>query len=78
MTHPQAIKYVSALCVSFVSLSASAEYDLRLDEEELDFLIRINEYRESIGAPCLTPSPTMNAAADYRSFLWVRRAFRPQ
>ena len=67
MTHPRAIKYVCALCVSFVSLSASAEYDLRLDEEELDFLIRINEYRESIGAPCLTPSPTMNAAADYMS-----------
>ena len=43
MTHPQAIKYVSALCVSFVSLSASAEYDLRLDEEELDMLRKINE-----------------------------------
>lgn len=57
--------------VTWMVISSSAvamgAYDLTLDDEELDFLIRINEYRESIGAPCLTPSPTMNAAADYMS-----------
>ena len=68
MTQPMAVTtYLGALCACLLSLPAFAEYDLRLDEEELDFLMRINEYRESIGAPCLTPSPTMNAAADYMS-----------
>ena len=46
---------------------ARADYDLTLDQEELDFLQRINAYRVEQGAPCLTPSPTMNAAADYMS-----------
>ena len=55
------------LSLCFLSSTALASYDLTLDEEELDFLQRINAYRAEIGAPCLTPSPTMNAAADYMS-----------
>ena len=55
------------LSICFLSSTALANYDLTLDEEELDFLQRINAYRAEIGAPCLTPSPTMNAAADYMS-----------
>ena len=41
--------------------------EVSLDEEELEFLRIINEYREANGAPCLTPSPTMNDAATYLS-----------
>ena len=67
MTPVHALKALVVLCIASFSMSAQADYDLRLDEEELDFLDRINAYRESIGAPCLTPSPTMNAAADYLS-----------
>ena len=55
------------LSLCLFSSAALANYDLTLDEEELDFLQRINAYRAEIGAPCLTPSPTMNAAADYMS-----------
>lgn len=50
----------------FSSLAWSAT-EAALDDEELAFLRIINEYREANGAPCLTPSPTMNAAADYMS-----------
>ena len=38
-----------------------------LDEVELRFLELINEYRVENGKPCLVPSPTMNAAAEYMS-----------
>ena len=41
--------------------------DPALDEQEVEFLRIINEYREANGAPCLTPSPTMNDAATYMS-----------
>lgn len=45
----------------------SAIADPSLDEVELDFLHRINAYREANGAPCLTPSPTMALAAEFLS-----------
>lgn len=38
-----------------------------LDEEELEFLRLINEYRESVGAPPLAPVDEINAAADAHS-----------
>jgi len=41
--------------------------EIALDDEELEFLRIINEYREANGAPCLTPSPTMNEAATFMS-----------
>lgn len=44
-----------------------------LDAEEIAFLHLINEYREQNGLGCLTPSPTMNAAAD-----WMSRAMGEQ
>ncbi len=59
--------FTIALGILLVAGSSNASYDPTLDEEELDFLQRINDYRTEQGAPCLTPSPTMNAAADYMS-----------
>ena len=47
------------------SILAAGENDL--DEQEIEFLRIINEYRAANGAPCLTPSPTMNEAATYLS-----------
>ncbi len=47
------------------SILAAGENDL--DEQEIEFLRIINEYRAANGAPCLTPSPTMNEAATYMS-----------
>ena len=38
------------LSLCFLSSTALASYDLTLDEEELDFLQRINAYRAEIGA----------------------------
>jgi uncharacterized protein YkwD len=52
---------------SVLSGDAMADSDVSLDEFELEFLQIINVYRAENGAPCLTPSPTMNAAADYMS-----------
>ncbi len=46
---------------------AAASADAALDAEELAFLGLLNEYRASVGAPCLTASPTMNEAADFMS-----------
>lgn len=48
-------------------LSILAAGDNELDEQEIEFLRIINEYRAANGAPCLTASPTMNDAADYMS-----------
>lgn len=56
------IVVLSAL--SFASV-ASAEADL--DEIEWEFLRIINAYRAENGLSCLTPSPTLNAAADFMS-----------
>ncbi len=54
-----------------VSLAAFAEEvpdsGPPLDEVELRFLELINQYRVENGKPCLVPSPTMNAAAEYMS-----------
>ena len=47
------------------SILAAGDNDL--DEQELEFLRIINEYRAANGAPCLTPSPTMNEAATFMS-----------
>ena len=61
----------------FSSLAWSAT-EAALDDEELAFLRIINEYREANGAPCLTPSPTMNAAADYMSRFMGEEGFFDQ
>ena len=49
--------------------------EIALDDEELEFLRIINEYREANGAPCLTPSPTMNEAATFMSSAMGEQGF---
>jgi uncharacterized protein YkwD len=61
---------LSYLFLAFAMLTPQgilAAGEITLDDEELEFLRIINEYREANGAPCLTPSPTMNEAATYLS-----------
>ena len=58
---------IAVVWVSTWSATAFGNSDGTLDEIELEFLQIINEYREANGAPCLTPSPTMNEAADFMS-----------
>ena len=50
-----------------LGFTAPATAEPSLDEVELEFLQRINAYREANGAPCLTPSPTMAMAAEFLS-----------
>ncbi|HWV37059.1 MAG TPA: CAP domain-containing protein [Vulgatibacter sp.] len=56
-----------AIALALLALPAFALADPALDEEEIEFLHLINAYRAQHGAPCLSPSPTMNEAADYMS-----------
>ena len=56
---------IGAIMLTPHGILAAGESEL--DEQELEFLRIINEYREANGAPCLTASPTMNEAADYMS-----------
>lgn len=49
------------------SAKAASTFDANLDEEEVEFIRLINEYRASNGLGCLSPSPTLNAAADFMS-----------
>ena len=58
---------IAVVWVSAWPAAAFGNSDVVLDEIELEFLQIINEYREANGAPCLTPSPTMNEAADFMS-----------
>jgi hypothetical protein len=53
--------------LALVSLARAAGADTALDPEERDFLRVINEYRAGFGLPCLSPSPTLAAAADWFS-----------
>lgn len=46
-----------------------------LDAEEVEFVRLINEYRAENGLPCLSISPTMNAAADYMSRAMAEQEF---
>lgn len=48
-------------------LPAAAWADAPLDAVEWEFLGIINQYRADNGLECLTPSPTLNEAADYMS-----------
>jgi len=48
-------------------LPGTAAADAALDAEEIEFMRLINQYRADNGLPCLSISPTMNAAADYMS-----------
>ncbi|AKU91071.1 CAP domain-containing protein [Vulgatibacter incomptus] len=56
-----------ALTVSLALAPTVATAATELNEEELKFLHIINAYRAASGAPCLSPSPTMNDAADWFS-----------
>lgn len=56
--------FVVALVAAFPRLGAA---DPGLDEFEIELLRIINAYRAENGLGCLTPSPTLNAAADYMS-----------
>lgn len=47
--------------------AAAAAGSPGLDEEEIAFLVLINEYRAEHGLPCLSVSPTLNQAADWMS-----------
>jgi uncharacterized protein YkwD len=55
------------LAAAALLLPGAAVADPALDAEEIEFMRLINEYRAENGLPCLSISPTMNAAADYMS-----------
>lgn len=58
----------SLLACAFVwAIAPTALANPALDEDEIAFLHLINEYRALNGLGCLTPSPTMNVAADWMS-----------
>ena len=65
----------AALALALLALPAAAWGDPSLDAEEIEFLRLINEYRALNGAPCLSPSPTMNEAADYMSRVMGEQGF---
>lgn len=50
-----------------VALPAVAVASPALDPDEIELLHLINAYRAENGLGCLTPTPTLNAAADYMS-----------
>lgn len=51
----------------FAALPLVAGADPSLDADEIELLHLINAYRAENGLGCLTPTPTLNAAADYMS-----------
>lgn len=64
-----------AIALALTVIPAAASADPALDAEELEFLRLINAYRAKHGAPCLSPSPTMNEAADYLSRVMGEQGF---
>lgn len=54
------------LLLALVPTTAAAAHP-PLDAEEIEFLRLLNEYRAAHGLPCLSASPTMNAAAAWMS-----------
>lgn len=61
------LSYLFLVFAMLTPQGIGAAGEITLDDEEIEFLRIINEYREANGAPCLTPSPTMNEAATYLS-----------
>lgn len=61
--HRLAVRFASL----FALFPALALASPALDADEIELLRLINAYRAQNGLGCLTPSPTMNAAADYMS-----------
>jgi uncharacterized protein YkwD len=59
--------FVSFACAVVLAIASQAAADSALDREEIAFLHLINEYRAQHGLGGLTPSPTMNVAADWMS-----------
>ena len=57
----------NAVVAAALLLPAAAIASPALDAEEVEFVRLINEYRAEHGLPCLSVSPTLNAAADYMS-----------
>lgn len=53
--------------VTLLALLPTGARAYALDPEEIELLHLINEYRAQNGLGCLTPSPTMNAAATWMS-----------
>lgn len=58
---------VPAAALIVLSASSARASGPELDEEEIEFVRLLNEYRRDNGLGCVSVSPTANAAADYMS-----------